>query len=76
MSFSCHYYSRQRGVEVLGAGCQVGGGPGQQRQAGQVHDGRTAFLTQLGGLSGVVVAEHVGAAQQEDAACVGMNTKW
>lgn len=60
-------YSRQRGVEVLGAGGQVGGGPGQQRQARQVHDGRAALLPQLGGLRGVVVAEHVRATQQQDA---------
>lgn len=64
MRYSPHYTG-----QVLGAGGQVGGGPGEQREAGKVHAGGAALLAQLCGLRGVVVAEHIGAPQEEDATC-------
>lgn len=62
-------YLRDRVIKVLSTVGEIGGGPGEQRQAGEVHDGGAALLAELRGLGRVVVAEHVRAAQQQDAAC-------
>lgn len=62
MRYSPHYAG-----QILRTGGKVSGGPGEQREAGKVHAGGAALLTQLGSLCRVVVAKHVSASQQEDA---------